>query len=1017
MTFKALMAAAVFSAVVVIPFLPSARLQPEHFVFEVAVASSAAGHLQIYYDGGAGFREEASARVELKPSSRPETYRLPLPAGTYRAIRFDPNDRESRLTVAHARITDTGGHVIRAFAPGTFAPLNQIDSLQVVSDELRLTTTPGGHDPQLLLRFAPPLVVQTSWHTLAGGFATRFFVVFAGLVLGMLALERWPGLQVAAGRWAGWLSARPGRAVALVALAAALISAYPVAFLGKSFVSPNFGTALLYAAFPTLPGYADTGAVDAKAADVGPIMWQHVPLSMIQRRALAHDGELPLWNRYNSCGTALLGQGQSMFGDPLHFFVVAANGAAWAWDVKFLFAKWLFAVGLGLLVLAVTRHLPAALVAAAAAPFVGFFVYRVNHPAIFSVCYAPWALFCLVRAAQAASVADTARWGAGLLLANWALMNSGTAKEAYMLLVCMNLSGLCVLLAAAAQWRVRLAKLAGLAFAGLVFMLVSAPVWLTFLNSLQAAYTSYNTPNAYQLQPSLLLGAFDEVFYRPLVTEERVLNPSANFIVLLGLLYYFATLRHHLANRAATALALASLLPLSLAFGLVPAAWIVRVPFLGNVVHIDNTFSCALIILWSVLAGVGYQAGAERLGTREGRADLVQTGLLLFALVFAYVAFRQTVHKQLFGPDTTFSVIKTGTEIPVSRFIWGYLASLLLAAVGLGLTLRRVLVRRALTPATALVLTVCVAALLWRLGFHAGSVGFDGYVLHPPTRVDFHAPSSAVEYLQAAQRTTPSRSFGLRWNFFLGWTGTYGLESVGGPDALVNPFYREIIHHSGLDLRLDWLLYLEPKDVAAVQWFLDFLNVRHYLDRSGEPVPTGTVRKLALAADLAIYESPTAWPRAFFTDRVAVYGDAREFAQLVKDSAGRPLAAVQRGDQLPAGLPPADLAGRTVVPAAGYRLTNNTTAFTVTVPGPGVVVLTEAWLKKDFRVTVDGRPAAYFRVNHAFKGVLVDRAGTHRIEFRYWPRDFTLALSLMATGLVLAAGAAVYALRSRVPSA
>src|ERR1019366_855507 len=106
----------------------------------------------------------------------------------------------------------------------------------------------------------------------------------------------------------------------------------------------------------------------------------------VQHRALA-GGELPLWNRYNSCGSPLLGQGQSMFGDPLHLFVILADGASWAWDLKFLIAKWGFALALGLLVLAVTRHLPAALIVSAAAPFVGFFVYRINHPAFFSMCY------------------------------------------------------------------------------------------------------------------------------------------------------------------------------------------------------------------------------------------------------------------------------------------------------------------------------------------------------------------------------------------------------------------------------------------------------------------------------------------------------------------------------------------------------------------------------------------------------------------------------------------------------
>ena len=80
-TLPTLLAAALLSAVVVVPFLPSAHKQADSFMFEAAVASSAAGHLQIYYDAGTGFREEASARVVLRQSGRPEFYRLPLPPG------------------------------------------------------------------------------------------------------------------------------------------------------------------------------------------------------------------------------------------------------------------------------------------------------------------------------------------------------------------------------------------------------------------------------------------------------------------------------------------------------------------------------------------------------------------------------------------------------------------------------------------------------------------------------------------------------------------------------------------------------------------------------------------------------------------------------------------------------------------------------------------------------------------------------------------------------------------------
>jgi len=66
------------------------------------------------------------------------------------------------------------------------------------------------------------------------------------------------------------------RAVAVVAAIAVVASSYPVVFLGKSFVSPNFGVVLLYEAFPRLPGNRDGQIRDVKGADIGAIMWAHI---------------------------------------------------------------------------------------------------------------------------------------------------------------------------------------------------------------------------------------------------------------------------------------------------------------------------------------------------------------------------------------------------------------------------------------------------------------------------------------------------------------------------------------------------------------------------------------------------------------------------------------------------------------------------------------------------------------------------------------------------------------------
>jgi len=999
----ALTAAALLSAAVVLPFLPSLRYEADSFALEVSLTSTTAGHVQVFWDNGTGWSERNSSFLPVPGRGPPATYRLRIPAGVYRTLRFDPIDADGTVVLRSARMVDKMGRSVRSIGFGDFSALNQIQSLEAGKDSLEIDVVPGGNDPQLLLRFDPPLSLYNSVQSVAADLVPRASAVFALLAAVLFVLDRAARLRGRLTDIARSLGSRPAWAVALASALAAILSAYPVVFGGRSYVAPNIADVrLLYDAMPPLPGYEAGSLADVKGSDVGAIFWCHIPYSMIEHRALLRDGDWPLWNRYDSCGTPLLGQGQSMFGDPLHMIVIAANGAAWAWDLKYLAEKWLLAAGLGLLVLTVTRRTSAALIVSLAAPFFGFFVYRFNHPAFFSLCTAPWPLYCWVRASGARGLRPLAGWAAALVPANIALMNSGTVKEAYMLLLAMNFSGLCVVLAAQEPWGSRLRKLAVASWAVVLVAMISSPVWMTFLSTLRQSYTSYDAVSAFQIQPSLLIGAFDEAFYRPLTPDGYVFNPSANFLILAGVLYFLATLRAQLGNRTAIVLAASSLVPLALAFGLIPPAWIVRVPFFGNVAHIDNCFTCALIILWSVMAGAGFSAAAGRLGTPEGKADLGVAGLMLFALVFQYVGFGHAAQRSVFLAEHVLSALGPGQTLPVGLFVGTYMASLIAALAAMGWLARRWLRTGRLTSGTALGLILCAWLLLWRQGLQPPSSVFGDYTVRPGPRPDFHASSAAMERMREGQASEPGRGVGLEGSFFPGWSAAYGLEGISGPDALMNPYYRELTGLSPIARIWDWRLYLDRNAVPAARPFLDFLNVRYYLCMPGEG-PLGPGLLLGSRADLDTYESPTAWPRAFFTDRVAVYGNPAELVQLVLKGDGRPFAAVQAGDAGEDGIGgiPRRLDGRASIPASGYALTERTTSFTLHASGPGVAVLDEVYWPGYARAEVNGEKAKVIRLNHAFQGLVISGAGDFQVSFSYEPRRFGISVGLAAGGLGL----------------
>jgi hypothetical protein len=131
------------------------------------------------------------------------------------------------------------------------------------------------------------------------------------------------------------------------------------------------------------------------------------------------------------------------------------------------------------------------------------------------------------------------------------------------------------------------------------------------------------------------------------------------------------------------------------------------------------------------------------------------------------------------------------------------------------------------------------------------------------------------------------------------------------------------------------------------------------------------------------------------------YDSTPQFIAALAKSKDHPFAAIEGVDRT--ALAPALFVSSPedvhAVAARDYHLTSNTTTFTIDAPDAGVAVLTEAFLPDDFIVRINAAATGYFRVNHAFRGVLIPRAGTYTISYCYWPRHFTLSLVLAGVGL------------------
>jgi hypothetical protein len=552
---------------------------------------------------------------------------------------------------------------------------------------------------------------------------------------------------------------------------------------------------------------------------------------------------------------------------------------------------------------------------------------------------------------------------------------------------------LCILLASTRTWREKARLLGAFLGAGIVFVLIASPVWYTFYRALKESYTSYNVPLAFQIQPGMFIGLFDEAFYRPFQFESGVVNPSANFFVLVGLIWAAVRWRSLLADSGALGLFISSVPIAALVFGAVSPALIARVPFLGNILHIDNTFSCALVVIFTVLSGFGWREAWDRLGTSDGRRDAGLVVALLVAVFAAYLGTAQSVLRSSFAAYTW------GRNITLEPFIHGYGWSLIAGAV-LALAAFHLIRRRgAATPALLLCAFVGLASFHWREALQIGD-GFSTYVVRPPRRTQLFEESPAIRDL-LARRDTPARVIGFHNDLLPGWSIVYGIEGISGPDALMNPYYREFMDTAGITRIWDWRYIVEPEEVAKFKTVFDLLDVRFYVGyHLGDRRPGGDVASV-ISSDMDVFESKTAWPRAFFTDGAAVYSDVGQYCSWIKAGDGRPFAGIQGNDWAdlrPVPRVSGDLATRRISAATNYKLTTNTTSFTVSASGPGFIVLTEAYEKDNFRATLNGKSVPYIRINHAFKGIYVDEPGTYDVRFEYWPRGMSTALALSAAG-------------------
>jgi len=161
-------------------------------------------------------------------------------------------------------------------------------------------------------------------------------------------------------------------------------------------------------------------------------------------------------------------------------------------------------------------------------------------------------------------------------------------------------------------------------------------------------------------------------------------------------------------------------------------------------------------------------------------------------------------------------------------------------------------------------------------------------------------------------------------------------------------------------------------------------------------------REVYRDGDVAIYENPHAYPRAFVVPEAVVASDGASALAQLSDGPIDPRRQVVLEERPSIGTGPFAQAApmdAAIVGEATSRLDVHARA-----PGGGFLVVTDAYYP-GWQAFVDGQPAPILRADYLFRAVALP-PGEHLVSFRFAPPSLERGAALSMTGLAIAVGAA-----------
>jgi hypothetical protein len=382
------------------------------------------------------------------------------------------------------------------------------------------------------------------------------------------------------------------------------------------------------------------------------------------------------------------------------------------------------------------------------------------------------------------------------------------------------------------------------------------------------------------------------------------------------------------------------------------------------------------------------------------------SGLLPLVLVLlAVFAWRSRLHAVLAALMVLAGLAMLGDSTFAGRFVYSLLPVRIRIALHPEYTMPAFLLCLAILAGLGLTRFVSSRKWQWALLVVCGAdllIVNSGHPWHamPPAQTPVMSRTLYAGYREGVERlrtlthdsVPPWRFDGLHGvHSWVNHAPTFAIPTANGYDPLA--LARLIRARLGFAPGERWGAYYEPRNLSSQ--LLDMMNVKYLLSPqrlSNEETAGSAWSFVAGLAGFSIYENPRALPRFWLVNQVIPARDEDEAARLMFDPRFRPeRQAVVEGFNLPLE-PDTDIHGRVAVVTYGAR----TIELAVEADRPALLASSEAHYP-GWRAWIDGREAALFYTNIAFRGLMIP-AGQHRVVMRFEPHVLTwcAAISLVA---------------------